>query len=140
MTTINATDVRRNWSMTLDTVIRERPVYVKRVRDNVVILNQATLDLIISPFKFYSRKYVEDDGSITLSTNDLDLTVNAEDESSAKQALAREIKEYAEDFYNDFALWSSAPNRKDHIPLVLKALSLSVDLIEKEIVCQNGVN
>ena len=140
MLTINATDVRKNWSMTLDTVIREKPVYVKRVRDNVAIINQSTLDIILSSFKFHAKKYNEDDGSITLSANDLDIAVNAGDEDSAKNALAREIKEYAEDFYKEFALWSSAPNRKGHIPLVLKAISMSVDKIEEEILCQNGEN
>ncbi len=35
------------------------------------------------------------------------------------------MKEYARDFYNEFALWSAAPNRKSHIPYVLKILSSS---------------
>ena len=31
----NATDVRKNWSITLDKVSHERPAYVKRTHDNV---------------------------------------------------------------------------------------------------------
>ena len=140
MTTVSATDVRKNWSMTLDTVVREKPVYVRRVRDNVAIINQSTLDDVLSFFDFSAHKYIEDDGSLTLSSVDLDLAVNAPDEESARNALAKEIKEYAEDFYNDFALWSKAPNRKKHVPLVLKALTLNKSEIAEEIICLDGKN
>ena len=36
--------------------------------------------------------------------------------------LGRAILEYAEDYYKEFQVWSAAPNRKGHVPYVLKAL------------------
>ena len=42
----------------------------------------------------------------------MDLVVNSADLDLAKNELAKEITEYAEDFYADFALWSAAPNKK----------------------------
>ncbi len=68
----------------------------------------------------------------------MDLVVNAGTEEEAVIELAREIKSYAEEYYKEFALWSSAPNRKDHVPYVLKALSLDEDVIKGEIVCQDS--
>ena len=138
MTTVSATDVRKNWSTTLDTVVRERPVFVRRVRDDVTIIDRSTLDNVLSFFELSAHRYIEDDGSLTLSSVDLDLAVNAPDEESARMALAKEIKEYAEDFYNDFALWSKAPNRKKHVPFVLKALTLNETEIAEEIICLDG--
>ncbi len=138
MTTVSATDVRKNWSTTLDTVVRERPVFVRRVRDDVTIIDRSTLDNVLSFFDLSAHRYIEDDGSLTLSSVDLDLAVNAPDEESARMALAKEIKEYAEDFYNDFALWSKAPNRKKHVPFVLKALTLNETEIAEEIICLDG--
>ena len=140
MDVMNATDVRKNWSVTLDTVIREKPVYVKRTRDNLAILNLDTLSDVLSGYKFKYSKFIEDDNSVTLSSDDFDLVVNARDEQQAEMALVVEIKEYAEDYYAHYAAWSAAPNRKAHIPYVLKALLLDESAIREELKCQDGKN
>ena len=138
MDLLNATDVRKNWSVTLDSVVRERPAYIKRTHDNIAIIGVSTLNDILSGYRFNVKKIKEDDGSITLSTVEMDIIANAPDEISAKRQLAAYIKEYAEEFYDEFPLWSAAPNRKSHIPYVFKALSLGIDEILEDIVCQNG--
>ena len=51
-----------------------------------------------------------------------------------------EIKEYAEDYYDNFAVWSVAPNRKNHIPYVMKALTLDESEIEEVLICRAGRN
>ena len=135
-----ATDVRKNWSLTLDSVVRERPAYVKRTHDNVAIIDVTTLNSILAGYKYNAKKIKEKDGSITLSLCDIDIVVNDRDEDSAKKRLAEDIKEYAEDFYNEFSLWASAPNRKSHIPYVIKALTLDTEEISEDIVCLNGKN
>ena len=75
--------------------MREKPVYVKRTRDNIDTLNE-----IMSAYRFYAKSFKEDDGSITLSTIDMDIVVNERDEESAKKRLAAYIKEYAEEYFN----------------------------------------
>ncbi len=69
MYVLSSTDVRKNWSETLDSVVHERPAYIKRTRDNVALLNMNTLMELLSGYKFTVRKYVEEDGSITLSSD-----------------------------------------------------------------------
>ena len=64
----------------------------------------------------------EADGSITLALNEIDLVENGINENEARAKLANAILEYAQDYYNDFAYWGSAPNRRSHIPYVFKAL------------------
>ena len=140
MDILSATDVRKNWSVTLDSVIHERPAYVKRTRDNLAIINIDTLNEILAGYVFTAKKYKEKDNSVTLSADDLDIAVNAKDEKQARLALAADIKEYAEDYYDHFSAWSMAPNRKQHIPYVLKALSLNEAMIAEGIVCQDGKN
>ncbi len=140
MNTLSATEVRKNWSLTLDSVIRNRPAYIKRTRDNVALNDVNTLNIILSGYKYQANKLTEPDGSITLSMVDLDIVANDYDEEAAKKRLAAYIKEYAEEFYGEFHLWSSAPNRKPHIPYVVKALSLEVDEIMEDIVCLDGKN
>jgi hypothetical protein len=140
MDVLSATDVRKNWSETLDSVVHERPAYIKRTRDNLAIINLKTLNDILAGYIFKAKKYKESDGSVTLSAVDLDLVVNERDEASARKALAAEIKEYAEDFYDHFSTWSIAPNRRNHIPYVMKALSLDEVSIEEGLICRIGKN
>ena len=94
--------------------------------------------MMLSGYHFNAKKFKEDDGSITLSAVDLDIVVNEADEKTAKLRLAEYIKEYAEEFYSDYAYWSKAPNRQSHIPYVFKALTLDTESVMEDIVCRNG--
>ena len=67
---------------------------------------------ILSAYTFTASRFIEEDGSITLSLNELDLIENAPTEEAAKQLLAKSIFEFSTDFYNDFSYWGTAPNRK----------------------------
>ncbi len=141
MLTINATDVRKNWSEVADTVIRTRPQFIKRTRDYMLLSNISFFEDILVAYSFTAERFVEEDGSVTLSLNEIDLIENAPTEDEAKNMLASAIYEYATDFYNEFNLWSSAPNRKPHIPYVFKALILDdIKKIKECISCQAGKN
>ncbi len=138
MDLLNATDVRKNWSITLDNVAHERPAYIKRTHDNVAIFSVETINAMLSGYHFNAKKFKEKDGSVTLSAVDLDIVVNEENEKAAVRRLAEYIKEYAEEFYSDYAYWSKAPNRQSHIPYVFKALTLDTESVMEDIVCRNG--
>lgn len=141
MLAMNATDVRKNWSEVADTVIRTRPQFIKRTRDYMLLSNINFLEDILAAYNFTAEKFVEEDGSVTISLNEIDLVENAPTENEAKNMLAAAIYDYAMDFYNEFNLWSSAPNRKQHIPYVFKALILDdIKKIEECILCQAGKN
>lgn len=122
MNMVSATDMRKNWSESLDTVSRTKPLFVKRTRDTFMLSSLKTLQNILSAYEFNSHIFTEDDGSYTISLEELDLLENAETKEDAIAAMKLAIYEYATDFYNEFDLWSSAPNRKSHVPYVLKAL------------------
>jgi len=64
---------------------------------------------------FQVTVYTEDDGSITLSMDDMDLAVNAPSKEAAIKALCRDMVEYA--------VYSAAPNRAAHAPLVEEILA-----------------
>lgn len=117
-----ATTVRKEWSSVCDSVIHEKPKFIKRTRDRMWFSNLETMEEILSAYKFTAEKYIEDDGSVTLSLNEIDLIENGEDEQKAKMALGKAILEYSADYYNDYAFYSHSPNRKGHIPYIFKAL------------------
>lgn len=139
MLATNATDVRKNWSQVVDGVIREKPAFIKRTRDHMVLTNEKLFVDILSKYTFSANEYIEDDGSVTLSLNELDLVENAPTEAEAKEALAASILDYATDFYQDFGYWSNAENRKAHVPYIMRALLLDdIDKIGECIKCQVG--
>ena len=139
MFTRNATDVRRDWSAVMESVVRDKPQFIKRTRDYMVLTDIELFKNLLSAYEFTADRYIEADGSVTLSLRELDLAENAPTEAEARLLLGHSILEYAEDFYNEFALWSAAPNRKGHVPYVLKALIMDdADKIGDAVVCQAG--
>lgn len=139
MLTLNSTDVRNEWSTIIDSVIREKPKFIKRTRDYMFLTNINVLESILSAYSFTAQKFTEHDGSITLSLNEIDLVENGKNEHDTKMKLAKAIIEYSEDFYNEFTLWSTAPNRKSHIPYIFKVLIINdVNKIGDMILCQAG--
>lgn len=141
MLALNATEVRKDWSAVLDNTIRQKPQFIKRTRDYLVLSDIKFMSMLLDGYSFTANKMEEEDGSITLSLNELDLVENAPTEQDAVLALANDIYEYAQEYYQEFNLWSVAPNRKDHIPYVMKALILDdVQKIGESIQCQAGEN
>ena len=136
---MNATDVRKDWSTVVDTTVRVKPQFFKRTRDYVFLSDLHFMEELLAGYSYSAIRMDEDDGSVTLALNELDLVENGKDEEEARSKLAAAILEYAEDFYNDFSYWGSAPNRKSHIPYVFKALFIGdTEKIGESIRCQAG--
>ena len=139
MFVINATNVRNEWSAIVDSVIREKPKFIKRTRDYMFLSNISLIENLLSAYNFTAEQFTEEDGSVTLSLNEIDLVENGADEQGVRLKLAKAIIDYSEDFYNEFHLWAAAPNRKAHIPYILKALIHNdVDVIGGLIQCRHG--
>lgn len=78
--------------------------------------------------------YTEDDGTVTLSMDDMDLVVNAPSKEESIKALCRDMVEYAEEYRKAFAMYSAAPNRAAHAPLVKEILSVTPQELRDAIV------
>ena len=138
MIAMNATQVRNEWSMVLDGVIRDKPKFIKRTRDYMLLSGLDDVENILSAYSFHAGVFAEADGSVTISLDEIDLAENDIDERGALRKLAAAILEYSQDYYNDFAYWSRG-SRKSHLPYVLKALILNdVDKIGGLIKCRHG--
>ena len=92
----------------------------------------------LESLKFHVSFFEEYDGSFTGILEELDLIENAPSKEDCIVSLLEAMKEYAKDFYNEFSLWSSAPNRKNHIPYVSKILSEPDSELMRNIVCRSG--
>jgi len=138
MLAINATKVRNEWSSVVESVIREKPAFIKKTRDYLFLSDMDILEKILAAYSFHARILPEDDGTVTLSLDEIALTENAPDLSGAVSAIAGAILEYSEDYYKEFSYWSRGSG-KSHIPYVLKALLLNdINKIGDLIECRLG--
>lgn len=136
-----ATAVRKEWSAVCDSVIHEKPKFIKRTRDKMWFSNLDTMFEILQVYQFTALRYVEDDGSVTLSLNEIDIIENGKDEREARLNMGKAILEYALDYYNEYEMYSHSPNRKKHIPYIFKALIIdSPERIGDMLQCPDGKN
>ena len=138
MVEMSATNVRRDWSTVFDSVVRDKPILIKRTRDQVFLTNISLLSELLDVYTFHAVLFTEGDGSTTISLDEIDIIENGMDEQDAKHKLAESILDYANDYYNDFGYWAKG-NRKFHIPYVFKALILAdIEKIGGLIECRHG--
>ena len=136
-----ATTVRKEWSAVCDSVIHNKPKFIKRTRDKMWFSNLETMSEILEAYQFTAKKFIEEDGSVTLSLNEIDLVENGKDEQEARLNLANAILEYSMEYYNEYEMSSHSPNRKKHIPYIFKALIIdNSEKIGEIIQCQDGKN
>lgn len=136
-----ATTVRKEWSAVCDSVIHNKPKFIKRTRDKMWLSNLETMSEILEAYQFTAKKFIEEDNSVTLSLNEMDLVENGKDEQEARLNLANAILEYSMEYYNEYEMYSHSPNRKKHIPYIFKALIIdNSEKIGEIIQCQDGKN
>ena len=141
MFVLNATDVRKDWGRFIDTLVREKPQFVKRSRDTIFAASLDTLVEIVKPYKFTVALYTEEDGSITASLNEVDIAVNGKNQDEVLASLSENLIEYAEEYYSNYNLYAASPNRKSHLPYILNVLiQKNTEKVRDLIVCQAGEN
>lgn len=136
----NASYVRKNWSTTIDAVVHERPAFITRTRDKVVMADYSLMDKILNEYKFHLTLEKEEDGSVTGYLEELQLVENGATKADCVRKMIAGMVDYAMDYYSEFSYWSKAPNRISHIPYVMKLLICSDEKIREDLICQDGKN
>ena len=140
MLTLNATQVRNDWSSVVDSVIREKPAFIKRTRDYMFLSDVSVLEEFLSAYTFHAKTFIENDGSITISLDEIDLVENGVNKAEALSKLSSEILDYSEDYYKDYTFWAKG-SRKSHLPYVFRALIVNdPGKIGELIECRPGKN
>jgi len=127
-TALKATDVRRNWSKFIDDIKWVKPAFIKRNRDIIAVLPFDLLEFILKEYKLTVKVTQEEDGSYTGIINEMDLMTNAPDIESLKIKIAKELKEYSEEYMDEFRLYYNGTNRKNHFPYVYRIILVSDDI------------
>jgi len=112
--------VRKEWSLFIDDVVRDRPALVKRNRDLIAVLSLELLDSILSEYNLTVEVKMEKDGSYSGVFNEMDLMANARDIRSLEDKLANELIEYSKEYMDEFKIHYYSPNRKNHFPYIYR--------------------
>ena len=100
-----------------------KPVLIRRHKTEEVVALRADLQkLILQSLSFHPKVLPEDDESVTLAIDVLEMVVNAATLTEAKHQLATDLIDYANDYLERPQLFLAAPNRRGHFPYVLRIL------------------
>ena len=118
------TEARNQFSNLYDSVYNSfNPAIVKRKNtEQVALLRVDMLKMLLKDYKFAPEIIQEDDGSITLALDVLEIYANNDTLELAMKDLIEDLKLYAQDFLTRSQLFLHAPNRAHHFPYVLKIM------------------
>lgn len=118
------TEARNQFSNLYDSVYNSfNPAIVKRKNtEQVALLRLDMLKMLLKDYKFVPEIIQEDDGSITLALDVLEIYANNDTLELAMKDLIEDLKLYAQDFLTRSQLFLHAPNRAHHFPYVLKIM------------------
>ena len=121
---INSTDVRKEFSSTIDKVIHCKPQFVQRTHNKMVMIEEGELNGLLSSLSIPVKLEREDDGSF-LATNSVieDVFSVGATKEAAINELCKDLIEYAHEYYDEYDIYSKSPNRKKHAPYVMRILS-----------------
>jgi len=120
---INATEVRANFGGFIDSVVREKPLAIKRNRDVIFSFSKQQLIDLLSIYKFTVEYEVDENYKYTGSIEQLEGIIG--EGSSLEELyleLARQLIEYAKDYYADFTRYYNSPNRRQHAYYIMRVL------------------
>ncbi|KJS47120.1 MAG: exoribonuclease R [Peptococcaceae bacterium BRH_c23] len=118
------TEARSQFSTLYDSVFNSfNPAIIKRKQtEQVALLRVDLLKMLLNDYKLNPEIIHEEDSSITLALDSLEMYANNSTTDLAAKDLVEDLKIYAQDYMERSQLFFHAPNRKSHFPYVLKIL------------------
>ncbi len=125
----NFTDARKGLSSLYDQVFNSfKPAIIKRKKAEEVLLLRVDLQkMLLSHFSLKPEVILEDDKSVTLALDHLEIFVNGGSLEDAIQELIADLKYYSQDYIQRSQLFLHAPNRRAHFPYILRVLLCETD-------------
>lgn len=124
LTEFKFTDARKDFSSLYSQVYNtfKPALIIRNQREEVLILRTDLQKLLLSKFSLKPEVLPEENGSVTLALNELEIYSNAETLEDAINELIDELKFYAQDYIERSQLFLNAPDRRRHFPYILRIL------------------
>jgi len=118
------TEARNQFSTLYDSVFNSfNPTIINRKqKEQVALLRVDLLKMVLEDYKLNPEVIQEEDDSITLALDSLELYSNSSTLDLAAIDLIEDLKLYSKDYMDRSQLFLQSPNRKSHFPYVLKVM------------------
>lgn len=124
LTELKFTDARKDFSSLYNQVYNAfKPAVIKRnQKEELMILRTDLQKLLLTNFSLKPEILHEEDDSVTLALDQLEVYANGETLEHAIKNLIEDLKVYASDYLERSQLFLNAPNRRPHFPYILRIL------------------
>lgn len=122
MLAVSSTEARRDFGSVIDTIVRFKPVVIKRSRDYFMGISIEDMRCLVKDVTFTVEMLTEEDGSITLSLVDFDTVVNGKTKEEATELLIADLREYVQEYFEEPEVWSQDKHRRSQMKELIKVL------------------
>jgi antitoxin YefM len=122
---VKFTAARNGFTGVIDKVQNLTPVVIsprKQSEKPTFLFHETHVHELLAGYKFKLETIPEEDGSITLAMDQLELYSNGETVDEAVDALVEDIVMYANEYLDNPVRYHHAPNRRQHLPYILKIM------------------
>jgi antitoxin YefM len=121
---INSSEVRKNFSEFIDNAVHKRPQVIVRNRDHIIAMNTDHLAVALKDLKMTAHVIQDEDNHYITTLDEIDDLIGyGEDPERSLYDLSVQLIEYAQEYMTDsFITYFNAPNRRGHLPYVLKIM------------------
>lgn len=123
MNKINVTDARKDMSTFFDGVIHEKPIILKRRKNEAVLVEKTLLQVFLNPAKIKVKiTSSSKSNQVNLYAIDLNVSGSGETRMDAEVDLCSKLLEYANEIYNNFMFYYYGQNIKEKLCFVFNIL------------------
>lgn len=119
------TEARQQLTTVLDEVQSLLPSIIKarkKTETDTLLITKNMFQDLLSMYKFKTEFLDEEEGAFSCWIEPLDLYGYGETKEEALNDLINEVLEYSKEFLENRSLFLNTPNRKGHLPYVLRIL------------------
>lgn len=138
---ISSTEVRKNFSDTINNALYSKPQLIRRNRNDVLLVGK---DIVFNMLENLRIKLViRKDGNTFYTENNVleDIIGWGKTKDEAIEDFINCLDAYAHDYYDNFQVYSKTERGKRDLPYVFRVIcSTSLEDIKGMLVCQDGKN
>lgn len=122
MNKINVTDARKDMSSFFDSVIHEKPIILKRRKNEAVLIEKDLLKLFLIDSKIEVKSEQDKEKNTILWAHRLNVWGKGETKAEAIDDLCKNLYNYANDIYNNFMFYFYGQNIRELLGCVFNIL------------------
>lgn len=138
---ISSSEVRKNFSDTINNAIYSKPQLIKRNKNDVMLISKDTVFDMLENLRI--KLVIKKDKNTYYTENEVleDIIGWGNTKQEAIDDFIKFLDIYAHDYYDNFQVYSKTERGKKDLPYVFRVIcSTSLEDIKSMLICQDGKN